>query len=161
MAYGSDRSRFTETHFAGKRLVFEAVNCCNYYNSNYCHYLQFSQSSVILFKSKFPQSPKVFCVATTRMITDRKEIQSHMKCKCCIFRAVEDKDIGPLVKTIMTRCIHCTRLAFLYWFNEIPEIKFCENKHSLVLYLISDEVPLYQIKYIALIDVYGIPMVTQ
>jgi NADH dehydrogenase/NADH:ubiquinone oxidoreductase subunit G len=26
-----------------------------------------------------------------------------------LFRAVEDKDIGPLVKTIMTRCIHCTR----------------------------------------------------
>jgi len=26
-----------------------------------------------------------------------------------IDRAVEDKDIGPLVKTIMTRCIHCTR----------------------------------------------------
>jgi predicted molibdopterin-dependent oxidoreductase YjgC len=25
------------------------------------------------------------------------------------YRAVEDKDIGPLVKTIMTRCIHCTR----------------------------------------------------
>ncbi|KAJ2449914.1 ndufs1 NADH-ubiquinone oxidoreductase subunit [Coemansia sp. RSA 2336] len=24
-------------------------------------------------------------------------------------RAVEDKDIGPLVKTTMTRCIHCTR----------------------------------------------------
>ncbi len=24
-------------------------------------------------------------------------------------RAVEDKDFGPLVKTIMTRCIHCTR----------------------------------------------------
>ena len=24
-------------------------------------------------------------------------------------RAVEDKDIGPLVKTIMTRCIQCTR----------------------------------------------------
>ncbi|CAL7948112.1 unnamed protein product [Xylocopa violacea] len=24
-------------------------------------------------------------------------------------RAVEDKDIGPLIKTIMTRCIHCTR----------------------------------------------------
>lgn len=26
-----------------------------------------------------------------------------------ICRAVEDKNIGPLVKTIMTRCIHCTR----------------------------------------------------
>jgi len=26
-----------------------------------------------------------------------------------IKRAVKDKDIGPLVKTIMTRCIHCTR----------------------------------------------------
>jgi NADH-quinone oxidoreductase subunit G len=24
-------------------------------------------------------------------------------------RAVEDKDIGPLIETIMTRCIHCTR----------------------------------------------------
>jgi NADH-quinone oxidoreductase subunit G len=24
-------------------------------------------------------------------------------------RAVPDKEIGPLVKTIMTRCIHCTR----------------------------------------------------
>lgn len=24
-------------------------------------------------------------------------------------RAVADKDIGPLVKTIMTRCIQCTR----------------------------------------------------
>ena len=24
-------------------------------------------------------------------------------------RAVEDKNIGPLIKTIMTRCIHCTR----------------------------------------------------
>ena len=26
-----------------------------------------------------------------------------------MFRAVEDKNIGPLIKTIMTRCIHCTR----------------------------------------------------
>ncbi|CAB3230761.1 unnamed protein product [Arctia plantaginis] len=42
MAFGSDRSRFTDVHFSGKR-------------------------------------------------------------------AVEDKDIGPLIKTIMTRCIHCTR----------------------------------------------------
>lgn len=25
------------------------------------------------------------------------------------FRAVEDKNIGPLVKTVMTRCIQCTR----------------------------------------------------
>lgn len=24
-------------------------------------------------------------------------------------RSVEDKDVGPIVKTIMTRCIHCTR----------------------------------------------------
>ena len=24
-------------------------------------------------------------------------------------RAVEDKNVGPLIKTIMTRCIHCTR----------------------------------------------------
>ena len=26
-----------------------------------------------------------------------------------LFRAVANKNIGPLVKTIMTRCIHCTR----------------------------------------------------
>lgn len=25
------------------------------------------------------------------------------------YSAVEDKDVGPLIKTIMTRCIHCTR----------------------------------------------------
>ncbi|KAJ2945747.1 hypothetical protein O0L34_g590 [Tuta absoluta] len=42
MAFGSDKSRFTEIHFSGKR-------------------------------------------------------------------AVEDKDVGPLIKTVMTRCIHCTR----------------------------------------------------
>ncbi|VDP93912.1 unnamed protein product [Echinostoma caproni] len=24
-------------------------------------------------------------------------------------RAVEDKNLGPLIKTVMTRCIHCTR----------------------------------------------------
>lgn len=42
MAFGSDRSRFTDIHFSGKR-------------------------------------------------------------------AVEDKDLGPLIKTVMTRCIHCTR----------------------------------------------------
>jgi hypothetical protein len=26
-------------------------------------------------------------------------------------RAVDDKNLGPLVKTVMTRCIHCTRHA--------------------------------------------------
>ena len=31
-------------------------------------------------------------------------------------RAVKDKDLGPLVKTIMTRCIHCTRC-----------IRFCDR----------------------------------
>lgn len=41
--------------------------------------------------------------------------------KCCIYlsygdsryneykRAVEDKNLGPLISTIMNRCIHCTR----------------------------------------------------
>jgi NADH dehydrogenase/NADH:ubiquinone oxidoreductase subunit G len=24
-------------------------------------------------------------------------------------RVVSDKDLGPIVKTVMTRCIHCTR----------------------------------------------------
>jgi len=34
-------------------------------------------------------------------------------------RAVEDKDIGPFVKTIMTRCIHCTRC--IRFMSEIAE----------------------------------------
>lgn len=33
-------------------------------------------------------------------------------------RAVEDKNLGPLVKTVMNRCIHCTR-----WASE-PEYAF-------------------------------------
>lgn len=30
-------------------------------------------------------------------------------CLVIFSRAVEDKDVGPLIKTVMTRCIHCTR----------------------------------------------------
>ena len=29
-------------------------------------------------------------------------------------RAVEDKSLGPIVKTVMTRCIHCTRCIRFY-----------------------------------------------
>jgi NADH dehydrogenase (ubiquinone) Fe-S protein 1 len=34
-------------------------------------------------------------------------------------RAVEDKDCGPLIKTLMTRCIHCTRCV--RFTNEIAD----------------------------------------
>lgn len=38
-------------------------------------------------------------------------------------RAVEDKYIGPLVKTIMTRCIHCTRcIRFTTEIAGVPEL---------------------------------------
>ncbi len=38
-------------------------------------------------------------------------------------RAVEDKNMGPLVKTVMTRCIHCTRcMRFITEVAGIPEI---------------------------------------
>src|SRR5207237_1279625 len=38
-------------------------------------------------------------------------------------RAVEDKYIGPLVKTIMTRCIHCTRcIRFSTEVAGVPEL---------------------------------------
>lgn len=59
MAFGNDRSRFTDNEFSGKR-----------YRSN--------ENEIVLFR--------VVC-----------------------FRSVEDKNIGPLVKTSMNRCIHCTR----------------------------------------------------
>jgi NADH-quinone oxidoreductase subunit G len=38
-------------------------------------------------------------------------------------RAVEDKYVGPLVKTIMTRCIHCTRcIRFASEVAGVPEL---------------------------------------
>jgi len=38
-------------------------------------------------------------------------------------RAVEDKNIGPLIKTIMTRCIHCTRcVRFMQEVGGVPEL---------------------------------------
>ncbi|RIA56113.1 NADH-quinone oxidoreductase subunit NuoG [Dichotomicrobium thermohalophilum] len=38
-------------------------------------------------------------------------------------RAVEDKNIGPLIKTIMTRCIHCTRcVRFMTEVAGVPEL---------------------------------------
>ncbi|MGA0393593.1 MAG: NADH-quinone oxidoreductase subunit NuoG, partial [Rhodospirillales bacterium] len=38
-------------------------------------------------------------------------------------RAVKDKNIGPLVKTIMTRCIHCTRcIRFATEIAGVPEL---------------------------------------
>jgi NADH-quinone oxidoreductase subunit G len=38
-------------------------------------------------------------------------------------RAVKDKDLGPLVKTIMTRCIHCTRcIRFITEVGGVPDL---------------------------------------
>jgi len=38
-------------------------------------------------------------------------------------RSVEDKDLGPIVKTIMTRCIHCTRcVRFAHEVGDMPQL---------------------------------------
>src|SRR3954467_7834985 len=38
-------------------------------------------------------------------------------------RAVKDKNLGPLVKTVMTRCIHCTRcIRFITEVAGVPEL---------------------------------------
>jgi NADH-quinone oxidoreductase subunit G len=38
-------------------------------------------------------------------------------------RAVKDKDLGPLVKTVMTRCIHCTRcIRFIAEVAGVPDL---------------------------------------
>ncbi|RWS01293.1 NADH-ubiquinone oxidoreductase subunit G-like protein [Dinothrombium tinctorium] len=50
--------------------------------------------------------------------SDRSRLQVELDPK----RAVEDKNIGPLVKTIMTRCIHCTRCV-----RFMNEIAGCED----------------------------------
>jgi NADH dehydrogenase (ubiquinone) Fe-S protein 1 len=49
--------------------------------------------------------------------SDRSRYQTGLDAK----RAVEDKNIGPLVKTIMTRCIHCTRCV--RFMNEIAGVE--------------------------------------
>jgi len=41
-------------------------------------------------------------------------------------RAVEDKNFGPLVKTVMTRCIHCTRC-----------VRFANEVFTLIFFLFS------------------------
>lgn len=48
--------------------------------------------------------------------SDRSRWQVGLDAK----RAVEDKNIGPLVKTIMTRCIHCTRCV--RFMNEVAGV---------------------------------------
>lgn len=48
--------------------------------------------------------------------SDRSRLQISLDDK----RAVEDKNVGPLVKTIMTRCIHCTRCV--RFMNEIAGV---------------------------------------
>lgn len=48
--------------------------------------------------------------------SDRSRLQIGLDEK----RAVEDKNVGPLIKTIMTRCIHCTRCV--RFMNEIAGV---------------------------------------
>ena len=51
--------------------------------------------------------------ATATKISQKTSITSQtlpsLLTGLCLNRAVANKNIGPLVKTIMTRCIHCTR----------------------------------------------------
>lgn len=48
-------------------------------------------------------------VMAIRFELNTDEFNPYHIANLLFFRAVEDKNIGPLVKTIMTRCIHCTR----------------------------------------------------
>ncbi len=49
-------------------------------------------------------------------------------------RTVEDKNIGPLVKTVMTRCIHCTRCIRFTTYDRIALalITVCCDVHRIV-----------------------------
>ena len=82
MAFGSDRSRFVDNQFQGKRW------------------------------------PSV----STQVLHELRP---------ALLRAVEDKNIGPLVKTIMTRCIHCTRCirwmvnTTFWWSIKVGSHLFC------------------------------------
>lgn len=51
-------------------------------------------------------------------------------------RAVEDKNIGPLVKTVMTRCIHCTRCV--RFASEARLSLFCCLRSRMNMHLVVD-----------------------
>ena len=52
----------------------------------------------------------LFAIKEVNVITDQTKIWgSDYSCFFFNKRGVEDKNCGPLIKTIMTRCIHCTR----------------------------------------------------
>lgn len=43
-------------------------------------------------------------------LQDQAVAYGRDRCRCTeVRRKVRDKDLGPLIKTVMTRCIHCTR----------------------------------------------------
>lgn len=64
----------------------------------------------LLISKNIPQRWRFCCVWKRSLISNKPWILHVWPiCLCLYFRAVEDKDIGPLIKTIMTRCIHCTR----------------------------------------------------
>lgn len=44
-------------------------------------------------------------------------------------RGVADKNLGPLVKTVMTRCIHCTRCV--RFASEVAGERFCQLCHCM------------------------------
>ena len=54
---------------------------------------------------------------------------------CRHFSAVEDKNIGPLVKTIMTRCIHCTRcIRYSQFYKpDLPFIVKCQMSKTFIV----------------------------
>lgn len=58
-------------------------------------------------------------------------------------RAVEDKNIGPLIKTIMTRCIQCTRcVRWAYTMHSFLSAIVLElNTHEIVQLLFNNEMP--------------------
>lgn len=50
-------------------------------------------------------------------------------------RAVEDKNLGPLVKTVMNRCIHCTRWVLLSILSTHAHV-YLVHQHMRCLFLL-------------------------
>lgn len=58
-------------------------------------------------------------------------------------RTVKDKNLGPLVKTVMTRCIHCTRCASSGDLLRIilQSMEVYEYLNVCILYIRQNELP--------------------
>ena len=91
MAYGSDRSRYYEVQGTGCRITPSRTRVYTHVHVHTCAHVHTRAHTCTCSGQAVPGPTSYFLLTNAQ-----------------VKRAVEDKNLGPLVKTSMTRCIHCT-----------------------------------------------------